>query len=117
MYYKEFREDNAMIDHPPVAKPCIGAQTWENNHGPLAGSTIEWDWLNFYWRVNNDGTSPISMDDFGNVYRQACSGNTSTNCPPDLSFALSYGQLNTAAATVLSPQQRSSFSSQGNPTG
>jgi hypothetical protein len=111
MYYKEFRNDDSTITKPPMPKSCVGAVQWETNHCGQSANTIEWDWMNFWWRINNDTTSPISIDDIAAVYKQSCGG---VNCwktpaPP----AQSFSSLNSAAAVVLSVSQQTSFSQNG----
>ncbi|CAN5603085.1 hypothetical protein BH09MYX1_BH09MYX1_24600 [soil metagenome] len=78
-YYKEFREDDGGTSKPPVAKPCVAQIKWAFNHCAVAGNTVEWDWLNFFWAINTDGSSAISIDQIGTMYRTWCgSGNCTT---------------------------------------
>lgn len=81
-YYKEFREDNGAVVAPPMAKSCFNQVRWLNNHCSTLDRGTEFDWMNFYWRLDaKDGWLP---GDFAAVYQRAC-GNafcTSSNIVP-----------------------------------
>jgi len=71
-YYKEFRNDNGTITAPPVAKSCFDQVRWTKNHCSYGNRGSEWDWMNFYWRLDNKDS--YTFLDFTNVYQTACAG-------------------------------------------
>jgi hypothetical protein len=71
-YYKEFRNDDGTVTSPPMAKSCFNQTRWMETHCNSSTRGTEWDWMNFYWRLNNkDG---YSFADFTSVYTMACAG-------------------------------------------
>lgn len=81
VYYKPFRQDSGVYLYPPFGRDAYNPQQWMNSHCSSAGRGVEWDWLTFYTNVSSTSSSNATQfDELFDVYRQACTGSTSTNC-------------------------------------
>jgi hypothetical protein len=92
VYYKNFRNDDATITKPPLAKSCSAQTRWLENHCVLASRGVEWDWLNFF-RGAGVSAAPIPVGDVHAIFRQACGGRCDGSQEP------SFASLQSAALT------------------
>ncbi|MCC6213812.1 MAG: hypothetical protein IT376_03015 [Polyangiaceae bacterium] len=76
VYYKEFLESGdefPAILPPPLGRSCWNPIRWMESYCVANNRGVEWDWLNFYWKVNSTGgTATISVSQLYDIYRRAC---------------------------------------------
>ncbi len=75
VYYKEFKMGNGVVQPVPNAKACYTPILWMETYCPATTRGVEWDWMNFYWRLDNKDA--YAYADFKSVYQQACGGSCS----------------------------------------
>jgi hypothetical protein len=72
-YYKEFKESNGAETPPPMAKSCSDQVRWMESHcWQTSDRGTEFDWMGFYWQLNNKTSNKYSYSSLGAVYRRAC---------------------------------------------
>jgi len=125
-----------IINRPPVPVSCIEPIRWRNNHcletpvqpgEVIADLGVEFDWMGFYYKLTNPGTSDrLTPGELHAVYRSACGGGCSfdehvawadcTACTP-----VEHGIAQTVEALQaqghLSAAQRDQFLSSGDQYG
>lgn len=77
VYYKEFLEEGGggflTVSAPPVAVNCYEQRRWMENYCLASSRGTEWDWMNFYWKVNTTGgTAKSTVTQLHEIYRKAC---------------------------------------------
>lgn len=70
VYYKEVRDDQAVVHTPPNPVSCATPVKWLENHCVKADSGTEWDMLEFL-RAANTGTDALSMAEILAVHANA----------------------------------------------
>lgn len=51
--YKEFKNPSGSVQPVPNAKGCYSPVLWMETYCPATTRGVEWDWMNFYWRLDN----------------------------------------------------------------
>jgi hypothetical protein len=81
VYYKAFRNNNGTVTSPPHPKSCVTIAKWLNNNC-ASGSTnrgTEYDWMGFFYYLNNFTSVPYSFAELEGVYESACEGTCSSS--------------------------------------
>jgi hypothetical protein len=89
-YYKRFRYGQGELDYwdPPVPADAFGYVHWIDDYctQPLTDFGVEWDWLNFFYKVTSRHASPITdLPHLYNIFKRACQGNPDWLCQRHMS--------------------------------
>ncbi len=89
VYYKEVRDDQAVVHAPPYPVSCAAPVKWLENHCVKANSGVEWDMLEFM-RALNYGVDALTMAEIVGVYAKAHQSVLTLTWPALQTAALAY---------------------------